>query len=82
MVKTMGKKKEAAGDEAAGGPEKKGGLKVSREVSQMINKLAAHRDMSVERLFLEPDVQTFFKHLLLAEMTKEAARIQQTPGES
>lgn len=59
--------------------KKKTSLKVSIETGQLVHKLAAHRNLSVENLFLEKDVTTFFKHLLIAEMKKEAERLKDQP---
>lgn len=71
---TMSKKKEdVPGDE----PEST--LKVWRSDQQIVAKVAAHRGLTIKELFREQDVQDFFKHLLLAEMQKEAERLQGKP---
>lgn len=56
---------------------KKSSLKVKPGIQRIISKVAAHRNMSIESLFEEDDVQTFFKHLLIAEMKKEEKHLQE-----
>jgi len=68
--------KEPAENEKAAGP---GGepakvlssLKVRQEDQQIIAKIAALRGISIEVLFMEKDVRTFFRHLLIEETGKE-----------
>jgi len=74
MVAQMAEKPESAGKK-----RKIGGLKVRPEDVQLVNKIATHRGLSVEKLFMEDDVQKFFKHLLRIEMEKEMARLGAKP---
>ena len=68
------------GPDAPVGAEKKlSSLKVRPPVQRLVAKIATHRNMSIEGLFEEEDVQTFFKHLLLAEMKKEEQLLQGKP---
>lgn len=62
----------AKGDE----PELVTSLKVRHSVRDKVNKIAAHRGVSVADFFEQPDVQTFFTHLLIEEMRKETLRLE------
>lgn len=64
MVATMAKK------------EVKSSLKVDSPEHRMISKIAAHRGLSVEKLFKDKDVADFFRHLLIEEMRKEGERLK------
>jgi hypothetical protein len=59
----------------AGEPAKKlSSLKVRQEDQQIIAKIAALRGLSIEALFMEKDVRTFFRHLLINETREEQER--------
>jgi hypothetical protein len=55
------------------------GLKVRKEDAQLVVKIATMRGLSVEELFQAGDVQTFLRHLLIAEMATETSRLQGKP---
>ena len=50
---------------------KKGALKVDPADSQTVNLVAKYRGLSVENLFKEEDVRTFWKNLLATEQRKK-----------
>jgi hypothetical protein len=79
VVTALMAKRPAAEKSSDGGgqkPEKKAGLKVAPEDAQLVNLIATHRAVSVEKLFKMKDVQDFFKHLLKVEMQKKTADLE------
>lgn len=71
MVATMAEPKK--GEE---GKKPKSTLNVYPEIAGTIRKIASHRRLTIHDLFQEKDIQTFFRHLLLAEMEKEGQRLK------
>jgi hypothetical protein len=55
--------------------KKKGGLKVAPEDAQLVNLIATHRGLSVEKLFKEKDVKSFWEHLLRLELKKTSDQL-------
>lgn len=49
-------------------------LNVRASVRLLVGKIAAHRGLTINEFFEEPDVQTFFRHLLVVEMEKEMGK--------
>ncbi len=71
MVATQMAKRPAGGAGAGDKPkERKGGLKVRPEDSQLINLIAKYRRLKIELFFQEKDVQAFFQGLLKVEQEK------------
>ena len=56
--------------------DRKSTLKVGKPEQELIGLVAKHRDLSIEELFREKDVQSFFRHLLAAEMEKTGQRLK------
>lgn len=46
-------------------------IRINRNDRLMLSKLAGLRDVAIADLFAARDVQTFFRHLLVAELAKE-----------
>ncbi|HYH65421.1 MAG TPA: hypothetical protein VD866_12060 [Urbifossiella sp.] len=46
-------------------------IRINRNDRLMLSKLAGLRDVGIAELFASRDVQTFFRHLLVAELAKE-----------
>lgn len=80
MGATMAKPKDR-GDGAAEPSEKKRvSLMVNPEAGALVYKIAAMRgNISAAELFDHQDFQDFFRHVLLAEMDKEGARLRPPP---
>lgn len=55
---------------------KPSGVKLLPDEVQLVNLIATHRKLSVADLFREPDVQAFFRNLLLVEQQKLTARLE------
>lgn len=66
MVITMTKKSEKG----------RKSLNVSPHTHQLVGKIAAHRELTVEELFEEQDMQEFLTHLLVEEMRKTEQRLK------
>lgn len=49
-------------------------------VQRLVAKIASHRGISIEALFEQEDVLTFFRHLLIEEMRKETLLLQGGDG--
>jgi|GEM_PF-4977498 len=75
LVKRMASEKKSD-DGLSEADRKRTTVAVRGHVQRLLAKVAGHRNISIEALFEQPDVQTFFTHLLLEEMRKETERLQ------
>lgn len=51
-------------------------LKVRPSDRDMVMKIAAHRGLTMVKLFAEPDFQLFLRNALRAEMAEESKRLE------
>jgi hypothetical protein len=64
-----------ASSKSGSGSGKKSGLKVRQEDAQLVGLVATHRGLTIEKFFMEDDVQSFFKGLLRVEMKKKEKQL-------